>query len=90
MAEVYGGATAVELRVTERGAHMLVIHPNTICPPRPPLLPSEVDDLARVAWRMYSDAVLAFQEQRNPETAAAMSLAFGRFVSLFVPEKTDA
>lgn len=77
-------------RVKGSDPEMLVVHPNLICPPRPTVIQAEIDEMASLAWRTYSDAVMAFQERRTAQTAAAMSLAFGRFVSLFVPEATDA
>lgn len=78
------------LRVKGSDTDMLVVHPNVICPPRPAASQVEIDEMASLAWRSYSDAVIAFQRHRNAQTAAAMSLAFGRFVSLFVSEAADA
>jgi hypothetical protein len=70
----------------------VIPHPALICPPRPRLLQAEIDDLARVAWKEWTDALMAHRERPTRETAVAMTMAWGRFVSLFVPEGdgTDA
>lgn len=72
---------------------MIIPHPAMICPPRPRLPQAEIDDMARVAWLQWTDAAAAHCEHRTRETAIAMTMAWGRFVSLFIPEaeaSTDA
>lgn len=71
----------------------VIPHPALICPPRPRLSQAEIDELSRIAWKEWTTALMAHRERPTRETAIAMTMAWGRFVSVFVPEgeaTTDA
>ena len=45
---------------------------------------SERDALADQWFRAYADCAIQYRAKRNAETAAAMALAFGRFVGAYI------